>query len=1487
MPITLDALRTALNGSVQNGQLTLALGQLQSSVIDQLAPAYFPNNTIHLSAVPAPPTETSSDDGRQIIFSAQGQGVDVPFKNLTTTLLVTFFSDTGDVRLRMTATAQSGWVMHAGFPSLDETFLTDLKFAFTDPNSAPTVSFQSHDQPGLTLTGLLDLAAMTGGLSALTGRSQQPLSGSVKLAQSGQLVEEMNLVSPVSKQINLGIAEVDELTFEMGSHLGYSVFGNREFPLPYIGLSAEIPFTAHGKQRRIPVAAELATLNGAMRFSLNLTEGVDALLDEISALASESGLADALNFRDYLPTDNFKIEDNVKLSDFFFDVDPSATPKLRTIGFGIETTSPWDIFTTASGMKFTLAAVRLAFRMAAPFGTSNFRMLLSGEIGIGEHGVLVVDTAYPQLVFQVHLKDGTALNLAELFQAFLGSQADVPLLSVDELELDYHSGSFSLACNLAGLWEIPDTPFFIEDVRVAISEAGGVLNEALVYGQFRVGSVDISISASHPEPGAGWQFEGRMLPGAQINLTELVTSLVEAFGASPPTADLPEIVLSDLEISFNTQSKAFTFQATTDAEIPGLVQLGNQVHGVKTTVHITSDINPDTQQRRFRGFLRGEVMFGTAVFQLEYDFNEDNILKASWDSAQGGAVTFNDLTDVHNIDHTLQPPSGMELTLTRASLEFNLTQGRILLSAQSARFGEAFFIASNANGRWDFVFGILVRLDQIPGFPDTDVLEIESISLLLSTVQDDRFQVPSLPAHPVVLPDMKTTIPATRRTYPALGANPIKLRAGVSVAGVLKLAGSSNVLVSNLHQTVGAPEIIIQAVLANPISQSMIFAELLGGVRFSLGGENLSLSNVVIQFGFSPLSLLLAGSVLVPIQSVTLEATGALAITETEMEALLDVKATQDGQPADLPFPFGLLGVRLSELGVGVGAVFAPPGVDLALEGKFNVIGQPPGINSFTLVMELIEEVPDPLLLSTYIETITVQSLLTAVTGETVSDLPEVLQKISASELSVYWSEEPGLALPDGTLSQAGFGFNGLIEIGSFTAHAELQLSSAAGARGSAELAPIHLPSEQNNLVSITGKGQGVTVLQENINGVWVKAQSKPFGSRSDTHATRNFVAVPPGGATVAFNSSHSPYIDVSVQVKLFNLFSEDVEVTVGTDGFSFLLDGQIGSESVGAVAHFEVTCAVNKSGFHGRAELDVDLKGDIGPIVILGADLGTIHLDVVFSALLDIRIDAQGFSVTIDGKFWFDDLHLTMPTLTLQVDFKTLEELPAKIVEQIGKEVETIFKDLFDEAKQLLNEAQAEAEHIGQAVVQAVEQIEQAAEAEAQRIVADAGRVYETIVAGIADVENEAVQLEHEAEQIAQAAVAEVAQIAQDVAAEVETLEREAEAVLNKAAAEVSAIEQAVEAEFNQLAAEAEQILDAAAAEAQHIAQAVAQEVSAIAQAAEDEAKDILRAAENLAEELLAEADRILDEIEEAAKSVVHWVEREAEDAWDTIKKY
>lgn len=965
-----------------------------------------------------------------------------------------------------------------------------------------------------------------------------------------------------------------------------------------------------------------------------------------------------------------------------------------------------------------------------------------------------------------------------------------------------------------------------------------------------------------------WLLEGKTTENQVIDFTQLVAELFNSFGLTLP-GHLPAFALKnlDLKYDFKTGNARFLGESTQ----PSPLQLGNQTHNVDTRLDLT--IATDTAGTRiYTGYLRGSITIGSAVFTGAYDFGEATVLKATWHG--GGSLGYADLAAAHGIEHTLQVPGGLPLDITRAAFEYDVAKGRFLLSADS-KYGEAFFIASNANQTWDFAFGILIDTADIPGFPNLGFLSLTDTMLVLSTVKDDSFIVPTLPA----LPAPGQLGAARPRTFPTIGTTQMHLKPGVSLAALLELEGNgSNAVLKNLHSVVGQSELLIQTSVSD-LSQISFQADLDGGLSIAgAGSDKLVLSDAYVQLtdSTSALSVLVAGSVMIPFNHVTLQASGAMAISDTSMQAIFQIAAGVDGKPKPIPSPFGLAGVELDKLSIEVGVEFEPPGVDLGLEGSFNITGQEVDANDFTIVMELEGEIPNPVYLSTHIQSLTIAKAITALTGLVVSDAPPVITAIKAEDVAMYWSESAGTVLPDGTLSQAGFGFNGLLTISGFSCHGALAVSTATGVSGDAEMSPLHLGS----VFSLTGEGKGVTVKQALINGQW-ESLAKPL-EPGDTLETRDFLIIPPGGATIAFNSKKSPFLDVSAKASLFNFLNADVEIEIRDDGFNWKQ-----TESIGSLVSIEFDCAVSKSGFSSHAEFDINIKGDVGPIEILGIDFGTLHLDISFDATLDIAVDAGGFLLKASGKFDFEGIRLTMPELTIKENFKSFEELPAAILKQIEDEANTIFEDVFDEAKQLLADAEKEAEAIVDDAEKEAKAIAAGAEATAAKVIAGANDAYEAAKRGVDAAQAEVVKIDADVVKIGEAAESEVEDIAGKAATEAKAIGAEADKVLADANTAIKNIETAIGNEITSIKNAAAAALSTAEADVIAIAAAAKADVEKIGEWAKAAGDAIVNEATQIANQIGAEVVRIAEEIADKLKEAAEWLERQAEAAWHAVSKY
>ena len=646
----------------------------------------------------------------------------------------------------------------------------------------------------------------------------------------------------------------------------------------------------------------------------------------------------------------------------------------------------------------------------------------------------------------------TSLNLSDLAEVFLsalGTKADLGDLALKDLRFDLErpTGNFRVRASLGSPVHLGgDTAWAVDEAifEAARTGPGAEGLTAALSGVMTLGGIPLALSVDYSD--AQTRFKGQTDPAAEVDLTDLLSDVFARFGFSLPP-QIPDLRLRNLAFEYNSSTRDWAFSG--DSTVAAKVQLGDAEHDIHTRLDLKVGTGADGK-RTYAGFLRGELKLGSAMFQVEYDFGDASILKGHWDGS-GGALQFSDLAKSHGIEHSLQPPGGMALDLQSAAFEFEIAKSRFVLTAAS-KYGEAFFIASDVSGQWDFAFGVLLQFSDIPGFPSLGPLNLEDAVLILSTVADDKFAVPGLPNR-AAPPGLPLT---AGHAFPILtAARPMRLSPGVSVAALLSFGDGSDPILRNLGDLVGSSELLIQATFDETADSASFLSYLNGSLTIAgAGNEKLVLSNVFIKLEAEPLAVLISGSVLIPFDHVTLEATGALAVSENGMQALFQIKAMADGRPAALPSPFGLRGVELDEIDVEVGVIFEPPGVDLGIKGKFNIGGQAPGANEFIVVLELEGEVPNPIYLSTHIQTLSIKEIVTIYSGDSVSQVPAVIDALKAEDLSIYWSEAAGIVLPDGKASQQGFGFNGIVTIGGFSAHAALAVG-AAGVSGEAELPPI------------------------------------------------------------------------------------------------------------------------------------------------------------------------------------------------------------------------------------------------------------------------------------------------------------------------------------------------------------------------------------------------------------------------------------------------
>jgi hypothetical protein len=1456
--MNIDQLKGLIKSSIANAEFNLEAAQLGNDAVRQLATTFLTGKI----AIKNPKVE--EPDGNSI--KVAGTGVGFPFDGMD--VEATFSVQIQDAAVVIRATPSDDWRFDRLFPQLSNSIFAQINFADAEFCLASYAVSDAESQ-GLSFSGLLRLMPSLKDLDFLFGKTGVRVSGPIELDQGAP---KMALKAEVVSNLGLGFLNLPEVMPHLRSVPVYNSQDKRTNADAFLLFDTNIVFSAKGNTYQIPLAAKVYSPETNILFTANLTEAVDASMAELSSLLN--GMSPGA----ILP-DNFHIEDAVTLTDLVIQVNPSAQNKVLFVTAGAQTTKSWTLVD-----QLTLESVKLFFRLDDPSGAKELSFAVTSDLRLGDS--VLEFNAFSDLSFSGGLKEGSTLRLKELCKHFGLDDEHIPQLNVDDLEfsIEPNTNTYSFQAFIHSDWNIGIDNFELklEEVLLSAAHSAPDVTNLEFEAKMKIGGVTLAVKASRPSAAEGLSLSGKTAAGERVRLGAFIGDIFAPFDFDVPES-LPDFSLKNVSIDYNFNSQKLALQA--EDEVTSSLRLGNVTHDVDTTVNLTITKDSTTGHRTYSGRLLGSVTFGSAVFLGEYDFADASVLKATWDG-KTGSLRFSDLAASHGIVHDLQIPGDLSLELTRAAFEFDLKKSQFRLSADSAH-GEAFFIASNANQTWGFVFGILMKLADISGVPDFGLLSLKSTMLILSTIADDSFQVPSLPAVP----------PAVgRQTFPAIGSTKMRLRKGVIVAALLELSGGGNPILAQLGRLLGKGELLIQVTISDGNVSFVSYMD--GSLTLDMGVEKLVLSNPSVRIDPGPTAgFFVAGTVLIPFNQVTLEATGALSMSDVGMEAMLQVTAqsgvtaqgdatAQSGrQPASLPTPFGLRGVSLDELDIEVGVVFEPPGVDFGIEGKFNIMGQQRGVNNFIIVLDPKTGIPNPIYLSAYVQSLTISDLITAVSGEVVSDIPDFIKSIKGEELSVYWSESAGIALPDGRLAQQGFGFNGFISIGGFSAHAALTVSEINGVSGDAELRPINL----GGVFSLKGQGKGVKVNQVQVNGEWQTITKPPETDEEKKLQTREYQLIDAGGAAVTLNTKHSPYIDVSASVSLFNLLNAEVEIEVSNSGFKWKQ-----KESIGSLFKTEIDCTLSTtSGFSAKAEFDIDIKGDVGPIEILGVDFGSIDLDISFGASMSIAVSKDP-SVTVSGYFHFEGFNLTVEEFALS-DFQSFEQLPDKILKQIQDNADDIFEDVFNAAGAFLKAAAAEAEKIGKEAAEEAEKIGAAAAQQAEKIGADAKAVYDGAAHDVAAAGAAAEQAGKQAEQIIASVDGEITDIGNAAADDAKKLEGQAEEVGKEAAAQVIKIGDAAAKEAAQIAADAEKVFSDAGAEAVQIgkdaekaAEAAIEEAGKLGKALLEDADAAVNAMAQEGERIGREiASKVAEKAKEAAEWAAHEAQRLADEAADAISSY
>jgi hypothetical protein len=533
----------------------------------------------------------------------------------------------------------------------------------------------------------------------------------------------------------------------------------------------------------------------------------------------------------------------------------------------------------------------------------------------------------------------------------------------------------------------------ITGVSATLTRPAGQMASGQFSGTLNLGGFAIGLSAAARGSNAGWLLNGyaEQPTGSYVPVGDFLSDLATKLGISVPDAlvqAVQSLRIANLTITLDTQSKAFSFNGDTDAK--GQTPLGLNTYELDLRVNVSSAVDPATKQRISSGHLEADLTIGAAPFVLSFDFGPVSDVSGSWVSIDGETLDLGDLAQAIGITDAVTIPAGLDLALVSVSFTYSATQRSFILSARSKNYGEVIFAVSFAPARPVFVLGVEVpipngHLFDLPGIGNDlsglDFITFKEVAILLASGGAQTFVVPS--SLPKLPPAPVGTAPGQlNRIAPFAPGTPLLVGPSVTLAAAVIAGNQNDPRIGHLVQICSVPQLLLQVTIGT--AEVVASCQLSGSATIPTGGgQHLTLQNAAVEIAVQatpvPVTLVqLTGSMNVIILNTPIAASARVSISDTEADRLHHHRRpVRPEHRISIPPGLGPFDLPVGSLSMQEGVVFVPAGVDLGLQGAFQLgIGSNTQSCDFGIILEMIGEVPNPLYLSFAISDLTLGEML-------------------------------------------------------------------------------------------------------------------------------------------------------------------------------------------------------------------------------------------------------------------------------------------------------------------------------------------------------------------------------------------------------------------------------------------------------------------------------------------------------------------------------
>jgi hypothetical protein len=633
----------------------------------------------------------------------------------------------------------------SGGPPLPPAYPTEIGL----PPYSPAL--RAAMQPGLSLQATVTLpATTTGGFAALLGGTSWSVSGPIVLPAS-----HPSIVLSTGPQRGFAIGHFTfPFSLTLATGLIQAAATDPIIVAPVLQLDADVqherkgggaPFDLPFRARAGGTSQSTLLIETALPPGTGIT--VDEIGDLIGVAVGDSLPAGAAEFPGF---------EHIGLERVAVSIVSGPTPELLTVSATVGWVDPAPLYPIFGGL-ITFGGMAVTFTWfpqgyTRPDGTtSHLTAEIVAEATIAG-GKLDASIRLPDVVFSCELEEGTTIDIAALVEHAAGGTIAMAKVDCTALRLfgDVGNTVYRFQATVTDDWE-----FAVGSTHVALTSIGFDIDwmptgfDGEVVAQFDIAGTSLFGRATYDSTTKGWAFELGTLDPAHVDITDLAADVATKFGVDLPT-NTPHLVLTALNLSYDTATRDFTFRCDTTIEIAGAnVDLGVEIG---------------------KGLYKGYLWVGDSYFELDFlTTDQRSTLTAEWVATDEQALLeFGDIAEALHLPKPDLPP-GLDLGLRRASLLYESEAGKQILriEADSATYGKAVLLAQKVGTATQWFAGLDV------GHP-IDLSDLPLLHSLLSgrdRAAIDHLQVvlSSADIDPKLVPALNQMIDPGYPTLPAIG----------------------------------------------------------------------------------------------------------------------------------------------------------------------------------------------------------------------------------------------------------------------------------------------------------------------------------------------------------------------------------------------------------------------------------------------------------------------------------------------------------------------------------------------------------------------------------------------------------------------------------------------------------------------------------------------------------------------------------------------